>query len=362
MASGSSVALSPSSVSLPASLLQAEHGISAHAVANMCSESAERMQLVAELLLLQSGRDKPAALEPVSAGNESYGKSRDAIVANTKGLAISIKEFSKRLHQKDLGKVYRLAQQVADQVIILTEASAHAAYSAALTDPNCESASPPAVDRYTFSRGRQALRMAYEKFKLEYGPLSKEQIMNISRTFADNLALLTQGCKMAAENKKLKISDRVQFSHCAQGLQGTTAAFLSSLKAFASSESTEDRKRCVLFGRPLLETVNCVVEFSLFPQFAGKPARLSEEGHQAQTEILAGATAIVGASIQLLNTGRGLLEHSKASSDSAQWQKLVNCTKAVADATKFLSSAIRVHTPLPSALPSRSTSLETFLH
>ena len=361
--STSSVPHSPSSISLPANLAQAANTVSAHAAARMCSESVERMQLVAELLLLQSGRDKPAALEPVSVGNESYGKSRDAIVANTKGLAISIKEFSKRLHAKEFTAVYRLARQVTDQVIILTEAAAHAAYFSALSDVTCEPATLPAVDRYTFSRARQALRMAYEKFKLDYGPLSREQVMHVSSTFADNLAALTHGCKVAAENKKIKISDRVQFSHCAQGLQGTTAAFLTSLKAFAGSNSTEDRRKCVLFGKPLLETVNCVVEFAHFSQFSGKPAQLTEEGYQAQTEILAGAMAIVGASIQLLNTGCNILEQRKTVTshvEAGQWQKLVNSTKAVADATRFLSSAIRVHTPLPSLLPSRSTSLDTF--
>ena len=359
------VSNSPSSTSLPANLMQAENIISTRAAAGMCSESVERMQLVAELLLLQSGRDKPAALEPVSVGNESYAKSRDAIVANTKALAISIKGFGKTLHGKDVTLVYRLAQQVAKQVIALTEAAAHAAYFAALSDATCEAASPPAVDRYTFTRARQELKFAHDKFRLEYGPLTREQIMQVSGSFADNLAALTEGCKLAAENKQIKISDRVQFSHCGQGLQGTTAAFLTSLKAFAASNSIEDRKKCILFGKPLLETVNSVVEYAHFPQFSGRPAKLTEDGYQAQTEILAGAMAIVGASIQLLNTGRNLLELNRAISASGQeaglWQKLANSTKAVADATKFLSSAIRVHTPLPSLMSSR-TSLETFLN
>lgn len=359
------VSNSPSSTSLPANLTQSEDAISTHAVVRMCRESVERMQLVAELLLLQSGRDKPAALEPVSVGNESYGQSRDAIVANTKTLAISINQFGKTLHGKDLTLVYRLAQQVANQVIALTEAAAHAAYLAALSDATCEAASPPAVDRYTFTRARQELKLAHDKFRSEYGPLTREQIMQVSGTFADNLAALTQGCKIAAENKQIKISDRVQFSHCAQGLQGTTAAFLTSLKAFAVTNSIEDRKKCILFGKPLLETVNSVVEYAYFAQFTGRPAKLTEDGYQAQTEILAGAMAIVGASVQLLNTGRSILELNRAISASGQeaglWQKLVNCIKAVADATKFLSSAIHVHTPTPSLLSSR-TSLETFLN
>ena len=340
--------------------------MSVHAAARMCGESVERMQLVAELLLLQSGRAKPAALEPVSAGHESYAKSRDAIVANTKGLAISIKEFGKRLHMSDLTLVYKLAHKVADQVILLTEAAAHAAYFTAMNDDESEPASPSLVDRYRLTRARQELRLAYAKFRLDYGSLSRKQVMQVSGVFADNLSTLTRSCKLAAENKRIRISDRVQFSHCAQGLQGVTAAFLTSLKAFAGSNSTEDRKKCVLFGRPLLEMANSVVEYAHFAQFLGTPARLTEESYHAQTEVLAGAMAVVGASIQLLNTGRGILEESRGSGFSAereseQWQKLVNCSKAVADATKLLASAIRIHTPLPSVVSSRTTSLETFL-
>lgn len=366
MAQSSSVTHIPSSISLPSNLTHSDNTISVYAAARMCNESVERMQLVAELLLLQSGRDKPAALEPVSTGNESYSKSRDAIVANTKGLAISIKEFGKKLHGNDLTAVYRLAQQVAEQVIVLTEAATHAAYFSALNDTACEPATPPFIDRYSLTRARQELRLAYSKFRLDYGSLSREQVMQVSGVFADTLSTLTQSCKLAAENKQIKISDRVQFSHCAQGLQGATAAFLTSLKAFAgsNSRSTEDRKKCVLFGRPLLETVNSIVEYAHFAQFSGTPAKLTEESHQAQTEILAGAMAIVGASIQLLNTGRSILEENKTISsgrgENEQWQKLVNCTKAVADATKFLSSTIRVHTPLPSLFTSRTTSLDTF--
>lgn len=356
------VSVTPQRTGSPVGPEHSQSSLPAHTAAHMCEESVERMQLVAELLLLQSGRDKPAALEPVMAGNESYGKSRDAIVANTKGLAISIKEFSKRLHKKEMMGVYRLAQKVADQVITLIEAAAHAAYLAALNSGDCQPASPSLLDRYTFSRARQELRLAYDKFRLEHGPLSREQIMQISSTFADNLAELTHGCKLAAENRRIKISDRVQLSHCAQGLQGTTAAFLTSLKAFASSDSSEDRRKCVLFGKPLLETVHCVVEYAHFPQFAGQPAKLSEEGYQAQTEILAGAMAIVGACVQLLNTGQSLLESKKTvvGGEAEQWQKLVNCTKAVADATRFLSSAIHIHTPLPSLSSSRCASLEDF--
>ena len=325
-------------------------GSSPVTVERVCTETCDKMQLVAELLLLQTG-SQPVAIEPVSMGNESYAKSRDAIVANTKGLAISIKDLSKHLRQRNLPAMQQDIQRVGHQVIILTEAATHAAYITALTDVMCKPAKPGLFDRYSFARAQQGVHMAYEKFKPEYGHLNRDEILQISRTFADNLTLLSQGCKQAADSQNTGARDRTQLLNCTQCLQGTTAAFLASLKAFATTHSSENRRRCLLFGRPVLAAVDCIVEFTNFPQFGGKPARLTQKGFELQTEILGGAMAIVSSSVQLLTTAKSLLQHT-ATSDTSHWQKIVNCTKAVADATKLLSSSIREHTPLPSRSPS----------
>ena len=325
-------------------------GCSPVTVERTCGETCEKMQLVAELLLLQTG-SQPVAIEPVSMGNESYAKSRDAIVANTKGLAISIKDLSKHLRQRNLPAMQLDVEQIGEQVIILTEAATHAAYITALTDVMCKPAKPGLFDRYSLARAQQGVHMAYEKFKPEYGHLSRDEILQISRTFADNLALLSQGCRLAAENQKTSARDRTQLLNCTQCLQGTTAAFLASLKAFASSHSSENRRRCLLFGRPVLAAVDCIIEFTNFPQFGGTPARLTQKGFELQTEILGGAMAVVSSSVQLLTTAKDLLQHT-ATGEASHWLKIVNCTKAVADATKLLSSSIRQHTPLPSRSPS----------
>ena len=282
-------------------------------------------------------------------GNESYSKSRDAIIANTKGLAISVKDLSHKLNRLNLGGVYRTVQNITEQVVILTEAATHAAYFTALTDIRCKPATPGVVDRYSFERARQAVHMSYDMFKPDYvQSMTRNQVLQISRTFASNLGVLTQGCKLASENKSLKVADRSQFSNCVQCLQGTTSAFLASLKLFASSHTEENRKRCLLFGRPLLAAVDSTVEFTRFAQFAGKPAELTERGYQSQTEILGGAMAVVSSSIQLLETAERIMD----SNDSTNWQKMANCTKAVADSSKLLSSSIREHTPMPSRRPS----------
>ncbi len=129
----------------------------------VCDEAVERMQLVAELLLLRSGA-RPVATEPLSAGSESYSKSRDALVANTKGLAISIKELSKSLNERDLPAVYRLVHRISSQVIVLTEAATNAAYLTSLTDPRSKPAQAGPVDRYSFARAKQAIHQSYNRW------------------------------------------------------------------------------------------------------------------------------------------------------------------------------------------------------
>ena len=323
-------------------------------VRRRCAEARESMELTSQLLLLQQGA-RPQALEPAGGGggggggNESFGKARDVIVANTKGLAISIKDLVGLLGQDDASNHAAVCQAVlsiGEQVVVLTEAAANAAYLSALaSDPGSKPASPGVTDGYAFAKARQTIYFAYERFKLDNGPMSVETILQISRTFADNLAVLTKGCKTVIESAGLNDMDKAQFSTCVQSLQGTTAAFLTSLKSFASSTSIDDRKRCLIFGRPVLEAVNSVVTFAGLPQFAGRPAQLSRRGSELQTEILGGAMAVVSSSVQLLNSTEAIME-GKGSAGAHGWQRIVSCSKAVAEATKLLCTSLKEHDPV----------------
>lgn len=330
-------------------------------VARVCEESCERMQLVADFLLLKGHQASSSlnskhlsVLEPLSIENQSYGKFRDTIIANTKALAISTKEFGQQMNLLNLGNIQKLADKVVKQVIILTETAVQAAYYCSLIDVRCKPAKPGVVDLYSFERAKQELHLVYEKFKPEYPLTTNEQILNISKIIADNLAILTRGCTMASENESVNPIDRAQFLNCSESLHGTTAAFLIALKTLASSCTEEHRKRCLLFGRPLLTAVDCIVEFSSFAQFLGKPAILTQKGHESQTDILGGAMAVISSSIQLLGTAKSILSEDESDKEKKihRWQKLANCIKAVGDATKLLSSSIREHTPLPSRRPS----------
>ena len=333
-------------------------------VGKICEESCERMQLVADILLLQDGNaptgdskggQRLSVLEPVPGGNESYGKLRDAIIAGTKALVIFTREFGHQINSRSLKSIKALSEKITTCAIGLTEDAACAAYYSALTDVNCKPAKPGILHRYPFERAKQDLHLSYNKFKPDYGcPLSSQNLLEVSKIFADNLALLTQICSQASMNESIGTIDRAQFAACSQSLQSTTGMFLAALKAFASSFTEDNNQRCLLFGRPLLAVVDSVVEFSSYPQFGGKQAVLTPKGEETQINILGGAMAIISSCIQLMDTAKLVLTgnaHDRKGMGS-QLQKLSNCMKAVCDSAKLLSTSIREHTPLPSRRPS----------
>lgn len=340
--------------------------LSAELVGNVCEESCERMQLVADILLLRTGNPtssqthsqdskRLSVLEPVPGGNDSYSKLRDTIIASTKVLSISTKEFSHQMNLQDFDNLKILAEKIANRAIELTEDAASAAYYAALTDVSCIPAVPGVVPHYSFERAKQDLHLSYNKFGPDRGcRLSSRDVLEASKVFAENLAMLTRNCTQASVNQYVPTVDRTQFATCSQSLQSATAAFLSALKAFASSRSEGNRRRCQLFGKPLLAVVDSIVEFSSYSQFSGKPAILSNKGEESQIDILGGAMAVISSCIQLLDTAKSILyEDMNDKNRTAHcWQKFANCTKSVNDSAKLLSSSIREHTPLPSRRPS----------
>ena len=331
-------------------------------VGKVCEESCARMQLVADILLLKENsaaatqdRKRLSVLEPIPGSCRSYGKLRDTIIASTKTLAISIKEFGQQMNLLSLSSIKTYAEKIAKHAIEITEAAACAAYYSALTDISCIPAKPGVIYHYSFERAKQDLHFSYNKFKPDYGcPLSSENVLSISKNFAENLAMLTHNCTEASENEAVNPIDRAQFATCSQSLQSATAAFLTALKTFATSRTEENSKRCLLFGKPLLAVVDSIVVFSSYPQFSGEPAVFTRKGHDSQTNILGGAMAVVSSCIQMLDTAKSILCEDKhdQKKTASHWQKLTNCIKAVNDSTKLLSTAIREHTPSPSRRPS----------
>ena len=122
------------------------------------------------------------------------------------------------------------------------------------------------------------------------------------------------------------------------GLSGVTKIFLESLKCLAASHSEENSKRCLLFGKPILSALDMVTDFAKYPQFDGTPAILTQHGFESQMEIVGGAMAVVSSTVQLIEASKSVL---RKDADLICWQKFANCSKAVAEASKVLSSSAR---------------------
>jgi hypothetical protein len=301
-----------------------------------CEESVEQVQLVADLLLLRDDIE-PTAVEPVTSASDSYAKCRDTIVARTKGLAILVRDLTVQLRGARLPEVSRTLKGTVEAVIALTEAATHAAYTIGVADPRSKCAQPGLVDRYRFSRARYGITSACRKFSKDYGSLTEQQILQVSSQIASNLTVLTELSRTASDIAPDPMSQD-QFRQCAKSISGATAALLSSIKAYAKSRQDKDREKCVIFTKPLLETINAVMAFGSLPEYSGLPANMSEQGKAAQSAILGGAMAVVSSCIRLFTCVASLVQTHE---DPVQWQKMMQCCKAISDSTKLLSGALR---------------------
>ncbi|XP_065841603.1 talin rod domain-containing protein 1-like [Oscarella lobularis] len=307
-------------------------------VSRDCEESIDLIQLVADLLLLH-GDPEPTALEPVTSASDSYAKCRDTIVARTKGLAIMVNELATQIRANKLADVSRTIRSGAEAVVALTEAATHAAYTVGVADPGSTAAYPGLVDRYRFSRAKHRILGACARFDLSYGILTEQQILQISAQIAHNLTILTETCQIAA-NQAADPQSQDQFRQCSKSISGTTAALLASIKAYAKTRQDKDREKCVIFSKPLIEVIDAVLAFGALAEYAGEPARMSEIGKSTQQAILGGAMATVASCVKLFNVIPGLVRNV---ADTEAWKNLMLCSKAVAEATKLLCSALREH-------------------
>ena len=199
--------------------------------------------------------------------------------------------------------------------------------------------------------------------------------MRISANIATNLALVNQACEVATKRTSASgytssqhsvipalavpggggsgEAIRRQLSACMKAIQGTTAALLAALKTFAETGLASDRGKCGVFMRPLLGTLQALVEYTSLPEFTGKPASLSALARGRQKDVLASAMKTVSAAIQLM---QGMARVLKAADDTqpaaatadarkADWKHIQVCTVALSEASRTLSAAMRNNAP-----------------
>ena len=312
-------------------------------VVRICAQSAEEIDLIAEVLLLQEST-KPTVLEPLAKGHKQ-SDCQERIAGTTKQFPDLLKGLQAHLKDSQLQGIAESVRLLTEQVALLTESAAQLAYVTAVKDPMSEPALPGVTDRYSFEMAKFAIVVTCRKFdKEKYGIIDTQMILKVSSTIAESLTVLKDGCKCASELHDLSVYDREQFANVSKALQGATAPFLTAFKAFTKSRSEPDRLRCQIFCRPMVEAVKATVEFSQLPEFRGKPASLSEEAKGVQTQLLGSAMAVVSSMIQLFVATQHILEQPRFMNESL-WERWHMCNKAVSDAAQRLQQVVKMQTP-----------------
>ncbi|XP_055516968.1 talin rod domain-containing protein 1 [Leucoraja erinacea] len=316
----------------------------------MCDMCKSKMQLVADLLLLSSD-NRPVHSDSLStASGQSFDKSRDAVIARTKGLSILTHDVQSQLNMGKYAEVGDSLGEMCELVVALVESSAHAAYLAAAEAPGSQAAVAGLVDRYRLSRARHEVEQSCGLLRTApVCELSPPLLLELSRSLSRGLRGLTDACVLAADSSRDRFS-REQFKLSVKCMSSSATALLACVRELKARPCEAARARCVLFGGPLLQAVHALVGFATEPQFLGEAASVSAEGRAVQTAVLGGAMSVVSACVLLTQCLRDIALHTDSSKVPDYRQRLHNSALAVSDGCNLLSQALRDRTS-PRTLP-----------
>ena len=313
-------------------------------------ESALEIQLAAELLLLRGGK-KAQVLGPVASAHNSFSKCLDGVIANSKSLLISIQAVLDFLRSTQASGSYnkqeqiRLVDQLTSSAVSLTEQSAHAAYHAGVSLPECKPAVTGIIDLYRVGKARFLVdRCVRQLSTVDTSEESRGAMAAIiSRTVAESVSVFVRACSRAAEHERVPSAKREQLGLLAQCVQACSASFLTTLKSLPTER---DGHLCILFSRPLLASLDTCIDYLQEggDVMLGQPAQLSAEAHKVQLKILGITMSVVSGCAKFLSTAAKL---ECGESVEKGWQQLLKCQIAVTDASSMLTTLLQDQAPTP---------------
>merc|ERR1712123_287400 len=155
------------------------------------------------------------------------------------------------------------------------------------------------------------------------------------------MGALCNACRLASSKTNNPVAKR-HFVQSAKDVANATAILVKEIKKLDSNYSDENRQATANSTRPLIEAVDNLCQFASSPEFASVPARISEEGREAQLPIFDSGKQIIEGSCAMIHSAKSLAVNPK---DPPTWQALANSSKSVSDAIKKLVSSIRDKAP-----------------
>merc|ERR1719210_2875234 len=228
---------------------------------------------------------------------------------------------------------------VSEAICGLVEAAAQAAYLVGVADPSSVAGRPGLVDQGAFLRAAQAIKQACDVL---CNPSSgQQQILTSATVIAKHTSALCNACRVASSKTNNPVAKK-QFVQSAKDVANATATLVKEIKALDPNYSAANRQKCSNATRPLIEAVDNLCQFASTPEYASVPAKISEQGRQAQEPITESGHFIIEGSCSMIHSAKSLAVNPK---DPPTWQSLANSSKSVSDAIKKLVSSIRDKAP-----------------
>ncbi|XP_077996572.1 talin-1-like isoform X2 [Glandiceps talaboti] len=336
-----SVSADPYAPNARNNLAMAARGVtdSINELINTCTQSAPGQKEIDNALRnmqsVQPMLDNPT--EPVN--DWSYFDCVDNVMDKSKILGESMAGMTQ--HAKN-GQVDMFGQSVnsaGNAVCGLTEAAAQSAYLVGISDPSSVAGKPGLVDQSQFARANQAIQMACQNL---LNPNSnQQQVLSAATVVAKHTSALCNACRIASSKTNNPVAKK-HFVQSAKDVANSTANLVKSIKALDGNFSDENRQKCAVATRPLLDSVDNLCTFASSPEFASIPAKISIEARKAQEPIIIAGKAVIESSSALLQTAKPLIANPK---EPSTWQLLASHSKNVSDSIKRLVSAIRDKAP-----------------
>lgn len=313
---------------------------------NCASSSAvNKMQTIADMLLLQSD-DTSITIQPVFDTEHNFKKCKDTIIKNAKGLAATIRQINHQLRQKQYGGLCKSLELLADQVVTVTEATAHMAY--ANTVDSTTSDGQRSFNRYLLVKCELDITAACERLQFEYGPTVSEELLKTTSVVSDHVASIKRLCLEAKDLETFSSEEKAQISLLGDTISVAFMCFVNCLKILTSKpHSSKYRQKCLILSKPLLASIASLLQITDTTLFSNMPVLLEKQNSDSDWMIalLGSAMAIVSSSVRYVESVQDVVEDMD---DNSSWKSLVNCSKSVAESATLLATSLKESTPFAS--------------
>jgi len=341
LSSAKSVAANPTAPNAKNNLATAARGVteSINNLINVYTSAAPgQKECDSAIRAIQSARhmlENPT--EPVS--DSSYYECLDNVMEKSKALGdgmTGIANHAKKSEHEEFGVAVK---EVANAIVGLIEAASQATYLVGVSDPTSIAGKRGLVDQTQFMRAGQSIKIACST--LTQSNSSQQEILSAATVIAKHTSSLCNACRLASSKTNNPVAKR-HFVQSAKDVANATAILVKEIKRLDSNYTDENRLSTANSTRPLIEAVDNLCQFASSPEFASVPAKISEEGREAQMPIFDSGKQIIAGSCAMIQSAKSLAVNPR---DPPTWQALANSSKSVSDSIKKLVSSIRDKAP-----------------